>query len=174
MASHLSKTTPSFLEVWGLWKQAFAAAAHSLGLPDILVLVAAVDGSRSGCPQQENNKIQDELMLQLEVLDPAPVRRKGQRLEAYGQDIHNLALHCSQAYLRNEARVDDYQLTLEAEAWEVACQARSQKRSISGLIPTIDVCAATKNAVRHYETQPQTPRSRKQSLSYYFLKPTRS
>ena len=77
MAIHLSKTTSSFLEGWVLWKQAFAAAAHSLGLPDILVMVAAV-GRSIGCPQQENNKIQDELTLQLEVLDPAPVRRKGQ------------------------------------------------------------------------------------------------
>ena len=105
MASHPSKTTFTCLEVWELWKQAFATAADSLGLPDILETVAAMSRSPVGCPHQENNTGLKKLTLLLEALDPVPIQGKGQWWDAYQQDIQYWAFTCSQAYLRNEARV---------------------------------------------------------------------
>ena len=95
MASHPAKTTFTCLEVWELWKQAFATAANSLGLPDVLETVAAIGRLPVGCPQQENKTGPDELTLLLEALDPVPVRGNGQWLDAYQQDIQYWEFTCS-------------------------------------------------------------------------------
>ena len=107
MASHLAKTTSPILEAWGRWKKAFAKAADGLGLPDIQAMVAIVGKSPKGCPQQENNRGQDE-PTHLEVLDPAPIQEEDQCLGSFEQDVYYWAYTCSQVYLRNEARVAAY------------------------------------------------------------------
>jgi len=113
MASHPGQTTFACLEDWILWKQAFATAASSLCLPNVLETVSASSRLAVGWPQQENKTGPDGLKLLLEALDPVPVRRDGQWLDAYQQDIQYWEFSCSQAYLRNADRITDYRKELE-------------------------------------------------------------